>query len=284
MLQNVVAISPSTTPKPEHIINIPPFGAYPPTPAQSWIRRVFHSTPLGFMRIRRPFVERFKHECAGPVDSYLFGMKVRFHPHDNQTDAKSAVCGNCYNSREWRWVAKCLPMGGNFVDIGANMGFFSLFAATRRARIVAIEPHPVLFARLGVNMAFNGIDACLVRAAVGARDETGMLVQTNSDYGGGTIGTGDGERVRIRPLLDILNEAGMEHVDVLKIDIEGYEDRALIPFLRTAPDRLLPRHIIMEYSERDRWHGDLMDARARAGYRRRARSRGNILLSRRARG
>ncbi len=232
------------------------------------------------MRFRRPFVERFKQECNGAVDSYLFGLKVRFYPQDNQTDAKSAVCGNCYNAKEWRWVAKSLPVGGVFVDIGANMGFFSLFAATKKARIIAIEPQPILFDRLSANMGFNNIDACLVKAAVGENDETGNLIQTNLDYGGGTIGQGKGEAVRIRPLLDILTEAKVNHVDVLKIDIEGYEDRALIPFLDTAPDSLLPKHIVMEYSERDRWQSDLMGKLAQVGYRTKARSRGNALLSR----
>ncbi|WP_208624691.1 FkbM family methyltransferase [Komagataeibacter sucrofermentans] len=82
------------------------------------------------------------------------------------------------------------------------------------------------------------------------------------------------------PLLDILTEAKVNHVDVLKIDIEGYEDRALIPFLDTAPDSLLPKHIMMEDSERDRWQSDLMGKLAQVGYRTRARSRGNALLSR----
>ena len=48
-------------------------------------------TPFGYMSVRRPFVERFRRECKGPVDSCLSGLKVRFYPKDDQTDAKSAV-------------------------------------------------------------------------------------------------------------------------------------------------------------------------------------------------
>lgn len=280
MLQKVAESPPFVVPIQEHNVNIKPFGTYPPTRTQQQIRKVFFNTPFGYMRFRRPFVERFKQECKGPVDSYLFGLKVRFYPQDNQTDAKSAVCGNCYNAKEWRWLDKCLPAGGTFLDIGANMGFFSLFAATKRARIIAIEPQPTLFDRLFTNMALNGIEAYLVKAAVGERDETGTLIQTNMDYGGGTIGQGHGETVRIRPLLDILTDAKVNKVDVLKIDIEGYEDRALMPFFRDAPSTLFPSHIIMEYSESDRWQSDLMGKLAQAGYRQTARSRGNALLSR----
>lgn len=281
MLQKVAESPPFVVPIQEHNINIQPFGTYPPTKTQQWIRYLFFNTPFGYMKLRRPFVERFKQACkGGPVDSYLFGLKVRFYPQDNQTDAKSAVCGNCYNAKEWRWLDKCLPTGGTFIDIGANMGFFSLFAATKQARIIAIEPQPILFERLCTNMALNSIDGYLIKAAVGERDETGTLIQTNMDYGGGTIGQGNGDTVHIRPLLDILTVLNVNKVNVLKIDIEGYEDRALIPFLNTAPDSLLPEHIIMEYSERDRWQSDLMSKLKQVGYLRKARSRGNALLSR----
>lgn len=272
---STLAVSPH-----DHNIVIQPFGAYPLTGIQYWIRRVFFDTPFGYMRFRRPFIEKFKQECIGPVDSYLFGLKVRFYPRDNQTDAKSVVCGNCYNAKEWRWLNVCLPVGGVFVDIGANMGFFSLFAATKKAKIIAIEPQPILFDRLSTNMFLNNIDACLVNVAVGEREETGSLIQTNKDYGSGMIGQGEGETVRIRPLLDILTESQISHIDVLKIDIEGYEDRALLPFLNKAPDSLLPKHIIMEYSERDRWQTDLLGKLVRIGYQQKAHSRGNALMSR----
>lgn len=280
MLQNVARPSPLVVSIKEQNINVPPFGTYPLTRAQRWIRKVFFGTPLGYMSIRRPFVEWFRQECDGPVDASLFGLKVRFYPKDNQTDAKSAVCGSCYNAKEWRWVGKYLPVGGVFVDIGANMGFFSLFAATRGARVVAIEPQPVMFRRLCVNMAFNALDASLVEVAVGEREENGSLTQTNLDYGSGRIGQGEGEEVRIRPLMNILADAGVHHIDVLKIDIEGYEDQALCPFLDNAPESLLPRQIIMEYSERACWRADLMGRLQQAGYRKKACSRGNILLSR----
>ncbi|MFT8999047.1 MAG: FkbM family methyltransferase [Acetobacter syzygii] len=280
MLQNVAKPPPLVVPIKEQNVNEQPFGTYPPTRIQQWIRKVFFGTPFGYMSLRRPFIERFKRDCKGPVDSYLFGFKVRFYPKDNQTDAKSAVCGTCYNAKEWRWVAKYLPVGGVFVDIGANMGFFSLFSATRKARLVAIEPQPALFKRLSANLAFNNIEAYLVEAAVGEKEENGTLVQTNLDYGSGRMGQGEGETVSIRPLLDILADAGVKHIDMLKIDIEGYEDRALLPFLDKAHESLLPGYIIMEYSERDCWHSDLMGRLKQAGYSKKARSRGNILLSR----
>nr|WP_232309053.1 hypothetical protein [Gluconobacter cerinus] len=105
-------------------------------------------------------------------------------------------------------------------------------------------------------------------------------MQVNRDFGGGRIGAGHGVAVRIRPLLDILKACDVTAVHVLKIDIEGYEDRALLPFFREAPAALWPDHLIMEDTEHGRWVEDVFPVLRRCGYERRSRSRGNILLSR----
>lgn len=256
----------------------PAFGAYPPTPAQQSILRWFHSTPLGFTRFRRKAVDRFRAARAGPVDARLFDLAVRFHPQDNQTDAKGAVCGSCYNFHEMRWLAPHLTPGSVFVDVGANMGFFSLFAAKRGARVVAIEPLPTLFERMSVNMALNGFVAHRFNEAVGV--EAGVVtIFPAGDLGGSSIlGEGAGIDVPIRPLLDLLGEAGVEKIDALKIDVEGWEDRVLCSFFATAPRALWPTAIVIEHSSAAQWAKDLIgDLRAR-GYVRRARNRGNSLF------
>jgi FkbM family methyltransferase len=258
----------------------PPYGAYPPTPTQRMIIRLFHGTPLGYGRLRRSAFRRFQAEREGPVDAHLFGLKVRFHPHDNQTDLKGAVCGGCYNADETRWLARHLPRGGTFVDIGANMGFFSLFAAKRGAKLVAIEPLPAMFQRLKFNMALNGFTAALFNLAVGPAAGSARIA-LSGDLGGSSLAVeGEGLTVPVRTLFSVLAEAEVETIDVLKIDVEGYEDRVLGPFLDTAPETLWPRAIIIEHNAPERWEHDIIARLQSAGYRRRARNRGNTLLVR----
>jgi len=48
------------------------------------------------------------------------------------------------------------------------------------------------------------------------------------------------------PLHQIVSEAGVTRVDALKIDIEGFEDTALVPYLQEAPEHLLPKRIVIE--------------------------------------
>lgn len=260
----------------------PPFGTYRPTAEQARIMRWFHDTPLGLSRLRRGALNRFKACREGPVDADLFGLKVRFHPHDNTSDGKAAVCGRAFNAVELNWLGRALPRGGVFVDIGANMGFFSLFAATRGATVVAVEPHPRLFQRLAVNVALNDAKARLFNCAVGAADGEAVLLDA-ADLGiGHIVESGAGLSVPVRRLAGILAEADVTAIDALKIDIEGYEDRALAPFFTGAPESLWPRHLIMEHSSARRWQSDLPGLLKRCGYRTRATSRGNAWLERKA--
>ena len=57
----------------------------------------------------------------------------------------------------------------------------------------------------------------------------------------------------------------LSRIDALKIDIEGYEDRALLPFFAQAAESLWPRLLILERSDKD-WASDLMGALRKAGY------------------
>ena len=78
----------------------------------------------------------------------------------------------------------------------------------------------------------------------------------------------------------ILEEAGVDHVDSLKIDVEGFEDRVLIPFFAQAPESLWPRAVVIEHLSRDEWEDDcIVDMQSR-GYAQTGRTRSNTLLVR----
>jgi len=54
----------------------------------------------------------------------------------------------------------------------------------------------------------------------------------------------------MRSLMRILSDAKIDRVDSLKIDIEGHEDAAMVPFLRDASEDLLPSRIVIERASR----------------------------------
>ena len=70
-------------------------------------------------------------------------------------------------------------------------------------------------------------------------------------------------------------------MSALKVDVEGFEDRVLAPFLGEAPDSLLPETIIAEHTWSEHWAEDWRQIADRRGYREWARTpTGNVILIR----
>ena len=78
----------------------------------------------------------------------------------------------------------------------------------------------------------------------------------------------------------ILGDAGVDHVDALKIDVEGFEDRVLTGFFRDAPQALWPRAVVIEHLSRDEWQDDCIADMLARGYAETGKTRSNTLLLR----
>jgi FkbM family methyltransferase len=167
-----------------------------------------------------------------------------------------------------------------------------------QGRILALEPNPPAFERLCFNLRatrsgraeWPAIDALQVAVADDTRELRLHLDRGN--LGGSSIaphaaalasedseGQAEVVRVSCRPLLALLEERSIPRVDALKIDIEGAEDLALVPYLRQATDDKLARTIVIENSEQ-RWKLDLVGALAERGYAVQMRSRMNTVYRR----
>ena len=223
-----------------------------------------------------------------PVDIRHQAMKYRLYPQDNVTDRK-LLFGSRYRDREeLEALRQAVTGGGIFVDIGANIGHYTLMAAAFGAgRIVAIEPNPDALERLGFNVGANGLQHCVdvVQSALGESEgEATLYVPVDGDMGGGRVSdrdiAGRQVRVKIRPLAAVLQELGIGRVDALKIDVEGMEDRVLLPFFETAPAALWPHLIIIEHTSAAEWQRDVLTWLLGHGYRESARTRSNAMLMR----
>ncbi len=227
------------------------------------------------------------------IDTVLWGLRLRLYPRGNGCEKNALFTPQMYDVMERRMVAEAIDRrlagaeGFTFVDIGANVGLHSLFAAAHggaRVRVLAIEPQPGILDRLRFNLTANpAVRIDVVPVAVADRDSEAILVINASDSGGThldkTDATAAADRIAIpcRPLTDILADAGISAIDALKIDVEGAEDIALGPFLRDAPQSLLPRLILIEDTS-GQWAIDLFAMLARRGYTELTRSRQNIAL------
>jgi hypothetical protein len=85
--------------------------------------------------------------------------------------------------------------------------------------------------------------------------------------------------VPMMSLKSIVESAGVEKIDALKIDIEGHEDRVMLPFVASAPKEKWPKKIMMEILfANNRWEKDCIGKLIKAGYRQTWRHKKDILL------
>jgi len=231
-----------------------------------------------------------------PLDVERWGYRFRLYPLGNGCEKNLLFTPQMYDVLERRVIGEAidrkLALGGafTFVDLGANVGLYSLFVASRageRGRILAFEPQPGIVDRLRYNVSLNPAAKIKVMPiAIADREGTVELLVNPNDSGGTSIAPGAAANVAsvpvtvpCRPLLSVLDAEGITSIDAMKIDIEGAEDVALVPFLRDAPRNLLPGLIVIE-DTRGLWRTNVFALLEQHGYTVKARSRHNVALQR----
>lgn len=152
--------------------------------------------------------------------------------------AREVFFTGAYGPQETAVLRAVLRPGAAFVDVGANWGYFTLLGAHlvgAGGRVAALEPDPRLFATLAANVAANGLaQVAALPVAAAEREETLTLAGHAEDGWNRGVSSvvaqgGGGPRfeVRGRPVDAVLDELGIDRVELLKMDIEGAEDAAL---------------------------------------------------------
>ena len=141
--------------------------------------------------------------------------------------------------------------GSIVVDVGANVGTFSLYHAGYGARVYAFEPQATPFRRFQRAIALSGLSAVIGAAplAVADYDGRGSLDTSNPSTTMATLReTALGGAIVVARLDSVLD--GLSHVDLLKIDTEGAEDVVL-----AGARSLLSRtdRVILEYHDADKY-------------------------------
>ncbi len=126
---------------------------------------------------------------------------------------------------------------GVFLDVGANIGMFTLKAAhlvDPRGMVVAVEPGQAASSRLAANLTLNGYrHVHMVRQAVSGHVGSAVLHHVGLGHDPQAFSLLDdgsnlpGETVSLTTLDTLVAEMKLERVDVVKLDIEGAEPEAI---------------------------------------------------------
>lgn len=138
--------------------------------------------------------------------------------------------GQFYEMSELARLRRIFPEGGVFVDIGANVGNHSLFAAKflKASKVIPFEPNPRAFELLIQNMLVNGVGDIVdtTRLGVGLSDvhSEGFGMQDRErNLGAAKMIEGEGD-LQVFSGSELLAD---ETPDFIKIDVEGMEMRVL---------------------------------------------------------
>jgi len=155
------------------------------------------------------------------------------------------------DTRQWEpyetsLVLDILQPGYVFVDVGANLGYFTVVAGHAlgdAGQVIAIEPDPANYALLQANIELNGLTERCIAHEVGLSDSncSGNLYMSADNLGDHQIYAAEANRASLPISLchggDFLRP-GVDRIDLLKIDTQGSEFAVmtgLMPLLKELP-------------------------------------------------
>lgn len=178
------------------------------------------------------------------VTSYALRFELDLSDH-----VEERIFWEDYDRHILSWWADEMAPDSVFLDVGANVGLYSLVAAARGATVVAFEPNPRTRARLEANIRLNHFERRITVRPEALSDAIGtatlfddvMEGQREANAGVASLSNknaaGRSIEVRTSTLDAIVKELRLPRVDWIKMDIQGAE----YPALKGGSDTLASR-------------------------------------------
>lgn len=192
---------------------------------------------------------------SDPVALSIEGLQTALHMYVHGAQDKH-VSRKIREHRIWEpfetsLIMSRLKTGGIFVDVGANIGYFTIIAASlvgKQGHVYAFEPDPENYRLLQKNCAYNFLQSNVhaVRGGLCNRDCAGHLYLSEDNLGDHQIYASAGVREQVDIALyqgaDYLRRQ-LEHdqfetIDLIKVDTQGSEFEVmlgLMPLLQELP-------------------------------------------------
>lgn len=156
------------------------------------------------------------------IYNFIGGMK--FYAQKGEAGIVANIYYKLFDYEESMFLIDNLKENDLFVDIGANVGHFSLLAAGMcKANVIAFEPIPQTFKRLNRNVSLNNLIDKIETVNIGIGKEDDILnFTTNRGVMNSVASANDAQviEIQVKKLDDVLKN---KFPVFLKIDVEGYE-------------------------------------------------------------
>ena len=143
---------------------------------------------------------------------------------------------------------------GIFLDIGANMGKYSILVGKElgdRGRVLAFEPLPKNYEMLKKNITLNNLkNVAALDTACGSENKSSDLFIDSRNTGGHSLVRETDQKIRInvKKLDNIIEDLKLNRIDLIKIDVEGAESDVLKGAVATVK-KFRPKIIFESESE-----------------------------------
>lgn len=165
-----------------------------------------------------------------PRDQPFYGFVLRCYP-DSQSASNVMYFTERYDPDEMGFMEAYLRPGDWFVDVGANIGTYSLLARSLvgpTGRVDGFEPHPVAAGRFEENVERNHLDNVFVYRAALASEEGMIEFLDAADVSNRVTTERDFDRRKVTVAAVRLDNALADGRYAMgKIDVEGFETTAL---------------------------------------------------------
>jgi FkbM family methyltransferase len=181
---------------------------------------------------------------------------LRIYTHDarDRVVSRSIRETGLWEPFESRLVLALLPPGGVFVDVGANIGYFSLLAASvvgAAGRVFAFEPDPANYSLLQNSAELNALAPRIhaVRAGLARHDGDARLYLSEDNLGDHQVYPGVTRRASVPiKLLDggRYLSTRLDRLDLVKVDVQGAEYEVMAGLLPLLRAQRMPPQILIE--------------------------------------
>lgn len=174
-----------------------------------------------------------------------FKLVSGFHP------AYSQMRNGTFEIIETKHIETMLSMSDIFVDIGANLGYYTCFAAMHGKTVLAFEPQHQNLDCLTKNIVINQYQSLVEIYGVGLSEKVNILELYGASGPSASLIKGwagySDRHHKLIPLNTLDNILSSRYLDkqlLIKIDVEGAEYQVLLGALTTLKRKLKPMWII----------------------------------------